>query len=301
MHEKSVRILLLDEDPDDVQLLEEAFIEIEEKRFANGWMMAGERVYAVSVEEAADLLAADSFDAILLDLSLPGSAGLPAFLRLRAQAPHTPLILLAAERDETLALSLIRQGAQDYLLKSGLDCAPLARSLRCAIERNRLLVSQQKLSLMDDLTGLYNEGGLVHLGERHWKLANRHGLQVLAVMMEMDGLDGIREVLPGHERDVTLIQLADQLRDVFSETDLLARMSCGRFAAIVLLAPSADAAAQAGSIQVRLSGLATLQIACSAALPSPSTSLELLLANADRALCENKLVAGGQARRAAIR
>lgn len=299
MKDKPVRILLVDEDPDDVQLLEEAFAEIEETRYSNGWMMACERVYTASVEEAAARLSRNSFDAILLDVSAPDSAGLPSFLRLRAEAAQTPVILLAGEEDETLALSLVRQGAQDYLIKSGLDCAPLARTLRCAIERNRLLVAQQRIALLDELTGLYNEGGLVHLGERHWKLAERHRLQVTAFVMELGGLDRIGEALGAQERDVTLIELADQLRDVFEETDLVARVASGRFAAVVLTPASANVSVEADGVRRKLSELAKFQVAWSSAMPSPATSLEQLLGKAEQALCENGLVASGPARRAA--
>ncbi len=40
--------------------------------------------------------------------------------------------------DEDLANRLLRDGAQDVLVKAELECAPLARAIRYAIERQRL-------------------------------------------------------------------------------------------------------------------------------------------------------------------
>ncbi|MBK5294980.1 MAG: response regulator [Acidobacteriia bacterium] len=284
--QKHIRILLMEDEPDEIQLLEEAFLEIEEKRFSRGWQ-ACERVYAVSLEEGLTVLARDRFDVILLDLSLPGGVSLHSFLRVHAQAPETPIIVLTSSEDEPLALSLVRQGAQDYLIKSDLDCAPLARVLRCSIERNRLSVVQQSISLMDDLTTLYNHRGLTHLGERHWNLAQQHKLHVLVMQASLPGLDKIREALSMQERDIALIEAADLLRGAFSETDLIARTGTEQFTAIALLETSAAVQEKIHHISRQLSGLATLQLGWAY---SEETRLEDLLTLAGRSLCENRLV-----------
>ena len=46
-------------------------------------------------------------------------------------------MVLADEPDENLANRLLREGAQDVLVKPQIECAPLARSVRYAIERQR--------------------------------------------------------------------------------------------------------------------------------------------------------------------
>ncbi len=48
-----------------------------------------------------------------------------------------PVVVLADEADENLAHRLLREGAQDVLVKPELECALLARSIRYAIERQR--------------------------------------------------------------------------------------------------------------------------------------------------------------------
>jgi len=289
VQEKHIRILLLEDEPEDIQLLEEAFLEMEETRFARGWQSC-ERVYAVSVEEGLDLLSRDRFDIILLDLALPGGAGLHSFLRVHAQSPETPVIVLTSLADEPLAMSLVRQGAQDYLIKSDLDCAPLARALRCSIERHRLSLARQSISLMDDLTSLYNHRGLTHLGERHWNLAQQHKLHMLVVQARLPGLDKIREALGVQERDIALIDTTELLRGAFSETDLIARTGPEHFAAISLQPHAAAVQEKVRQVSLRLSGLATLQLGWSCGAPSDKTTLEDLLTLAERSLCDNRLV-----------
>src|SRR4030065_265456 len=67
------------------------------------------------------------------------------------QASRVPIILLTNVDDEELALRAVRQGAQDYLVKSEMDANLLYRAIRYAIERNRveeaLRESQERYTL----------------------------------------------------------------------------------------------------------------------------------------------------------
>jgi PAS domain S-box-containing protein len=74
---------------------------------------------------------------VLLDLSLPDSKGIETVVAARAQAPDVPIIVMTGLDDEALAVSTLRQGAQDYLVKGHVDRPTLIRAIRHAIERKR--------------------------------------------------------------------------------------------------------------------------------------------------------------------
>ena len=80
-----------------------------------------------------------SFDIFLLDLILPDSQGLDIFIRVHAQAPQIPIIVLTGLENEMLAMEALRMGAQDYLVKGQYDISLLARCIRYAIERHENL------------------------------------------------------------------------------------------------------------------------------------------------------------------
>ena len=82
-------------------------------------------------------LKADSFDIILLDLTLPDSYGLASLDSLIQYAPSLPIVVLTNTNDEELAVEAVRHGAQDYLVKRHINQDILVRSLRYAIERKQ--------------------------------------------------------------------------------------------------------------------------------------------------------------------
>jgi two-component system, cell cycle response regulator len=100
------------------------------------------------VGEAIHSLSENSFDAILLDLSLPDSQGMNSLDLVRKQAPHLPIIVLTALNDRNLAIESVRQGAQDYLVKGKFEGELLLRSIRYAIERQRTEVNLRQQALM---------------------------------------------------------------------------------------------------------------------------------------------------------
>jgi diguanylate cyclase (GGDEF)-like protein/PAS domain S-box-containing protein len=73
--------------------------------------------------------------AIFVDLSLPDSKGIDTFDRLFRAAPHIPILVLSALRDEETAKLAVQHGAQDYLVKSRLDSYVVTKALGNMIER----------------------------------------------------------------------------------------------------------------------------------------------------------------------
>ena len=91
-----------------------------------------------TLAEGLQKLRETKYDAILLDLCLTDSEGIETFARVHGEAPNLPIVILTCYENEAFALQALRQGAQDYLLKSKLDGKILTRVIRYAIERKRI-------------------------------------------------------------------------------------------------------------------------------------------------------------------
>jgi two-component system cell cycle sensor histidine kinase/response regulator CckA len=140
---------------------------------------------AIDLRHVTSLAAAESelvsrkFDAILLDLGLPDSAGVGSVERMQEAAGLVPIVVLTASGDSELSGLTMQRGAQDYLLKSDADAAVLVRSLCHASDRAafrqsmqdrearfRALVeySDDAVTLVDEqLNVLYDTRSVVHV------------------------------------------------------------------------------------------------------------------------------------------
>ena len=160
-----LKILLVEGNPRDADLLKEILEETGDHQF--------QITHVERLSQAIKRLRADSFDTILLDLLLPDATGIETFLKLVAQVPEVPIIVLTGLNNEYLASSALQNGAQDYMIKGQINSGLLVRSIRYAIERHRVQMALRSLSLIDDLTGLYNRRGFLNLAEHQLKLACR--------------------------------------------------------------------------------------------------------------------------------
>ena len=79
----------------------------------------------------------ETFDIVLLDLSLPDSFGTETVTAARTRLKWTPIIVLTGNQDQELAVEALRAGAQDYLVKNDAQPDILDRTIRYAIERSR--------------------------------------------------------------------------------------------------------------------------------------------------------------------
>ena len=148
MTDKQIKVLLIEDDPGDAHLIR--------------WMMSKVDGPTFSMEHADRLstglerLAAGDIDVVLLDLGLPDSSGLDTFIKVHAQVPEVPIIILTGLEDATLAIKAVQGGAQDYLSKNKLDSELLVRAIHYAIERKKteeaLRESQEKFRSLVETT-----------------------------------------------------------------------------------------------------------------------------------------------------
>ncbi|CAD5981316.1 Cyclic di-GMP phosphodiesterase PA4781 [Planktothrix tepida] len=188
---------------------------------------------------------------ILLDINMPEMNGYEICEKLKASesTAYIPVIFISAlERleDKVRAFEL---GGVDYITKPFQEQEVLARV------KNQLLIQQQhqqlieqnqrleqeikdrlkaeaevrKLSLTDDLTGLYNRRGFFLLAEQQLKIARRTQTPCCVLFADLDGLKKINDTL-GHELgDRVIMDAAQILKETFRDADIVARLGGDEF------------------------------------------------------------------------
>lgn len=134
---KKIEVLLVEDNPDDVELLRDLSAEI-----TSGFLNI---THADCLSEGIRLVSEQKFDIVILDLFLPDSAGLDTLAAFGRIAGDLPIIVMTSLNDEEFATESVHQGAQDYLIKGQLDSDLLWRSIRYAIERKGVLAQLEEL------------------------------------------------------------------------------------------------------------------------------------------------------------
>lgn len=226
MTDKLIYVLLIEDNPGDTRLIRESF------RDAGGGDF--ELACADTLAGGLAVLAERAIDVILLDLSLPDSFGLETVGKVQAAVPDIPIVVLTGHRDDTLSVTAVQAGAQDYLIKGEVEGNLLVRSLRYAIERQRMSMVLKSLSLIDELTGLYNRRAFLSLAAQQLKTADRLEQRMMLLFADLDDLKRINDNLGHSGGDLALKEAAAILRQTFRGSDLIARLGGDEFVVLVM-------------------------------------------------------------------
>lgn len=145
-----VKILLIEDDPDDEFLVRESLTESKGVEFTVEW--------AERLSTGLNRLNQGGIDVVLLDLSLPDSLGAETFRQVNAQAPTVPVVVLTGLEDEILGAELVREGGQDYLVKGQVNGTVLTRCINYAIERKQ---AEQVIRKLAEETSVLAEIGRI--------------------------------------------------------------------------------------------------------------------------------------------
>jgi MinD-like ATPase involved in chromosome partitioning or flagellar assembly/CheY-like chemotaxis protein len=126
--QKTVTILLIEDSPAYAKLVKQWLSLRADISVALEW--------SDSLRTGLGRLKQGGIDVILLDLGLPDSEGLETFTRTKLEAFGVPVILLSGDHGDDLALQMVKDGAQDYIVKGACNGELLAKAIRYAMARN---------------------------------------------------------------------------------------------------------------------------------------------------------------------
>ena len=138
MVENELSILLIEDSPDDAELLYHAL------------RSAGFRFQVQRVDTARgfeNLLEKGPWDVVISDYSMPGFDGLSALHILKNRGMELPFIMVSGQRGENFAVEVMKAGAHDFIVKSNLSRLGPALKRELGEAKNRLARKAAELSI----------------------------------------------------------------------------------------------------------------------------------------------------------
>ncbi len=203
-------------------------------------------VIVTSGKECLDYVEHKKVDIILLDIVMPEIDGYEVCQRLKANSAtkKIPVVFLSVKgeiEDETKGLEL---GAIDYIIK------PASISIIKARIKNHLAVKKyndvlEKLSFVDELTGLFNRRYLDKVLKKEWQCALRTGEILSVLLIDIDFFKGFNDCYGHLKGDKCLQKVATVLKNsVLRSSDIVTRYGGEEF---IIILPSTS---QNGAIKV---------------------------------------------------
>jgi len=128
---QKIAALIIEDNADDFYLLKEVLESSEE--------VEADISHADRLEDALRVAENKAIDVAIIDLSLPDSFGLDTYVAFHKKYPLIPTIIMTGFKDHEVAFEAVQKGAQDYLFKGEPSSTAIIRTIRYAIERQRLM------------------------------------------------------------------------------------------------------------------------------------------------------------------
>lgn len=133
------KVLLVDD--------EEDFI----KTLAQRLEMRGLKVTGVTRgEDAVALTARQSFDAIVIDLAMPGMDGLETLKKIKESQPEAEIIMLSGQGTVKSGIEAMKLGAEDFLEKP-VDMQELLTKINEMRHKRILVLEKQSIEEIDNI------------------------------------------------------------------------------------------------------------------------------------------------------
>jgi diguanylate cyclase (GGDEF)-like protein len=219
-------VLIIDNNPQDIAMLQELLTQSIDADFKTS--------SCNRLDDALDLLLAEHFDMVFLNLSLPDSSGVVTFTKVFSQIPDTPIIVLTDSEEQSNAVKATQLGAKDYVIKGETNSVQLKCSVRYAIEQQKIQNELSEFNLIDNLTGTYTRQSFIVLLQHYLRLAYRTNRGLIFVYINIHDMDKIMAVADPQARAEIITSAVNILRQTFRRSDIISRFADAEFAIIAL-------------------------------------------------------------------
>lgn len=199
-----------------------------------------------SFQSLLEALEENAFSTLILDMTLPDRSGVMNITEISQKYPTLPIVVLTGQEDYELAVSSLKEGAQDFLSKNRITADSLAHSLHYAKSQKKAELELQSsleetaernthlenVARHDSLTKLPNRHYFMETAERILSRAERQEKQVALLYYDLNGFKKINDTYGHLAGDELLIQVSNRVNDIVRTSDLLARIGGDEFVII---------------------------------------------------------------------
>jgi two-component system cell cycle response regulator len=231
------KILIVDDEPDTLEIIRK-LLQFE----------GLEILTASSGEEGVKRVAKELPEVVLMDISLPGIDGNEALRRIKKIHPFPSVIMLTAYATVDNAIQALKEGASDFV-KKPFENDHLIHIVHQSLEKYRTLREKERLeeevrrlSLTDDLTGLYNYRHFYKTLESELTRLKRQKTALSLVMFDLDNFKRYNDRYGHLEGDKVLRKIGEIVtHSIRSNVDSGYRYGGDEFA-VLLIGASLDQA-----------------------------------------------------------
>lgn len=209
--ESMARILIVDDDPASIEVLDNALEGIGEVRCAT------------SGPDALALLLKYPIDLVLLDARMPGMDGFATSHAMQRHYPDIPIIFVTVASDFDSEIRALEAGASDFISKP--INPPVVRArVGVHLKLKAHIDLLRSLSGCDPLTGVANRRALNERLSQEWRCAARHQQPLSLLMIDVDHFKAYNDHYGHTQGDACLHQVAQMLAATVNRAgDLVAR------------------------------------------------------------------------------
>jgi diguanylate cyclase (GGDEF)-like protein len=276
---------------------------------------------AVSGEQAMEAFVMQPFPLVITDVKMGGMSGIDLLKRIKQISPDTQVVIMtSSESPEDTALTAMRAGAYDCLIKPFEEVEVISNVARRAIEKIRLTEENRgllvklkqkneeleyadkalrELSIRDGLTGLYNHRYFQETIASEIFRSRRYSRVFSLLFMDLDFFKKYNDKKGHPEGDKLLITLSRMLLENLRTSDFVARYGGEEFVMILPETPKINAFGVADEIRGKIAdypfdgrevlpqGKVTVSIGV-ATYPEDGSDVSSLILFADQALYQAK-------------
>ncbi|GAB4387561.1 MAG: hypothetical protein Kow0025_01830 [Thermodesulfovibrionales bacterium] len=255
-------LVLIIEDDENMANLERRFLEKDGFR----------ALVAHSGGEALDMMKEGaSPDLLLIDYRLPDMTGVEVMRRVKAElGKSVPSVIVTGGGDESIAVSAMKLGARDYIVKDRetirqlpATCREVLREFDLARENARIM---EELSKRDDLTKIYNRRFLMETLAFEMDKVRRYGTPLSFAIFDLDHFKSVNDTYGHVAGDEVLKQFSVLLGNRLRKTDVLGRYGGEEFAVILTGTPLDRALAICGELR---------ELVCQSSFGNPDNPIKI--------------------------
>ena len=276
------KVLIVDDAPDTLDIIQKLLS-------FEGY----EVILAVTGEEGVKKVVEEKPDVVLMDISLPGIDGTEALKRIRPINPIQCVIMLTAFATVENAIYALKEGASDFV-KKPFENEHLIHIVNQALEKSRTLTEKEKLeeevrrlSVTDDLTGLYNHRHFFKTLESELTRMTRQKTSLSLLMLDVDNFKRYNDSHGHVEGDRVLRRIGEIIRhSIRHNVDSGYRYGGDEFASLLIGASLEQALTIAERIRLTIeeAGFKSITVSVGLAEFQDGFDLERFVKSADDAM-----------------